>query len=261
MKPRLALFPSVALLTLALPLACAAATPVYRTFGDWVVACDGGLVEVAGLPLPIGSLGAVETMDGSGCLAEVIGFRAGHSLMMLLGDAMLLRPQARVRALGQPGEVRVGDALLGRAVDALGDPIDGGPRLDLPQVWPLAGKREGALERASVEVPFDCGVRAINALTTVGVGQRVGIMAGSGVGKSVLIDMIAEAGEAVVEREFVEGFQRPSPGASVGGSGSTVLFGASTGTILYSWPCMFFRYTSIWRNEMLMCWRLNSLLM
>lgn len=156
-----------------------------------VVACDGGLVEVAGLPLPIGSLGAVETMDGSGCLAEVIGFRAGHSLMMLLGDTVLLHPRAVVRAVGRPGEVRVGDALLGRAVDGLGEPIDGGPRLDLPLSWPLSGKREHALERASVAAPFDCGIRAINALATMGVGQRLGIMAGSGVGKSVLIDTIA----------------------------------------------------------------------
>ncbi|WP_086606406.1 FliI/YscN family ATPase [Erythrobacter donghaensis] len=162
-----------------------------------VVTCDGGLIEVAGLPLPVGSLGLIENDAGAECLAEVIGFRAGHSLMMLLGDTMLLRPRARVRALGQPGEVRVGPALLGRAVDALGEPIDGGPRLDLPQIWPLAGRREGALERASVREPFDCGVRAVNALAAMGVGQRLGIMAGSGVGKSVLVDTIA--GHAVAD--------------------------------------------------------------
>ncbi len=146
-----------------------------------VVTCDGGLIEVEGLPLPVGSLGLIENDGGEECLAEVIGFRAGHSLMMLLGDAMLLRPRARVRALGNPGEVRVGAGLLGRAVDALGEPIDGGPRLDLKQAWPLAGQREGALERASVAVPFDCGVRAIK----------------SGVGKSVLVDTIA--GHAVAD--------------------------------------------------------------
>jgi len=156
-----------------------------------VVACDGGLIEVAGLPLPIGSLGAIETADGNECLAEVIGFRAGHSLMMLLGDMVLLHPRAVVRAVGAPGEVRVGEALLGRAVDALGGAIDGGPRLDLPVSWPLGGKRESALERTSVTAPFDCGIRAINALATMGIGQRLGIMAGSGVGKSVLIDTIA----------------------------------------------------------------------
>lgn len=153
-----------------------------------VVACDGGLVEVAGLALPIGSLGAIEQDGGAQSLAEVIGFRAGHSLMMLLGDTVLLRPDASVRACGEPGLVRVGEALLGRAVDGLGDPIDGGPAPVLGQQWPLAGRREGALERAPVREPFDCGVRAINALATMGVGQRLGVIAGSGVGKSVLID-------------------------------------------------------------------------
>lgn len=163
-----------------------------------VVACDGGLIEVEGLALPIGSLGAIETSEGGECLAEVIGFRAGHSLMMLLGDTVLLHPRAVVRAVGQPGEVRVGEALLGRAVDALGQAIDGGPRIDLPRSWPLGGRREGALERASVAAPFDCGIRAINALATMGIGQRLGIMAGSGVGKSVLIDTIAGHAEADV---------------------------------------------------------------
>lgn len=163
-----------------------------------VVACDGGLVEVRGLPLPIGSLGVIENGDGGQSLAEVIGFRGGYSLMMLLGDTVLLRPDAAVRAVGNPGSVRLGDALLGRAVDGLGQPIDGGPPLSLGQDWPLAGKREGALERAPVTRRFDCGVRAINALATMGVGQRLGVIAGSGVGKSVLIDTIAGHAEADV---------------------------------------------------------------
>jgi flagellum-specific ATP synthase len=185
---------------LQLDLARMRAAPVARgpVLAGRVVSCDGGLIEVSGLPLPVGSLGLIASDSGRESLAEVIGFRAGHSLMMLLGDAMLLRPEARVRALGNPGEVRVGAALLGRALDALGDPIDGGPRPDCRAVWPLAGQREGALERASVAVPFDCGVRAINALATMGVGQRIGIMAGSGVGKSVLVDTIAAHAEADV---------------------------------------------------------------
>ncbi|MFU7529343.1 FliI/YscN family ATPase [Qipengyuania sp. ASV99] len=162
-----------------------------------VVACDGGLIEVAGLALPIGSLGAIENDVGDEALAEVIGFRRGHSLMMLLGDTQLLRPSAKVRAVGSPGTVRVGDALLGRAVDGLGQPIDGGPPLDLTQKWPLSGKREAALERAPVREPFDCGVRAINAQATMGIGQRLGVIAGSGVGKSVLIDTVA--GHAVAD--------------------------------------------------------------
>ncbi|QIQ87131.1 FliI/YscN family ATPase [Erythrobacter sp.] len=163
-----------------------------------VVACDGGLVEVAGLPLPIGSLGAIATGAGEECLAEVIGFRGGHSLMMLLGDTVLLRPEARVRACGSPGAVRLGEALLGRAVDGLGRPIDGGPPPACTDPWPLAGRREGALERSGVREPFDCGVRAINALATMGVGQRLGVIAGSGVGKSMLIDRMAASAVADV---------------------------------------------------------------
>ncbi|MEO0464050.1 MAG: FliI/YscN family ATPase [Pseudomonadota bacterium] len=162
-----------------------------------VVACDGGLVEVAGLPLPVGSLGAIARDGGGESLAEVIGFRSGHSLMMLLGDTVLLRPEAEVRGLGRPGEVQVGEALLGRAVDGLGAPIDGGPALGLSHSWPLGGRRDHALERSPVREPFDCGVRAINALATMGVGQRLGVIAGSGVGKSVLIDtIVSHASEA-----------------------------------------------------------------
>ena len=158
-----------------------------------VRSCDGGLIEVSGLPAPIGTLCRIMPDHAcEGASAEVIGFRGGHSLMMLLGDTVRLHPGARVRAEGNPGMVCVGEDLLGRAVDGCGVPIDGGPPVRLHEYWPLGGRREGALERASVVEPFDCGIRAINALATMGIGQRLGIVAGSGVGKSVLIDMIAE---------------------------------------------------------------------
>lgn len=162
-----------------------------------VVGCDGGLVEVSGLPVPIGTLCTIQSeAGGDSALAEVIGFRGGHSLMLLLGDTVMLRPGATVRAQGEPGTVSVGPALLGRAVDATGRAMDGGPPPDLREHWPLGGRRESALERSSVLDPFDCGIRAVNALATMGVGQRIGIMAGSGVGKSVLIDMMAGFAEA-----------------------------------------------------------------
>lgn len=167
-----------------------------RRFGR-VTACDGGLVEVSGLSVPIGGLCRID--DGKGMLtAEVIGFRNGRTMMMLLGDSVLLRPGVPVRAEGRPGMLPVGRAFLGRAVDGLGNPIDGGAPLHASAEWPAGGKRAGALDRASVRLPFDTGVRAINALMSLGVGQRVGIMAGSGVGKSVLIDMIAEGAQAEV---------------------------------------------------------------
>ena len=166
-----------------------------RRFG-LVTACDGGLVEVSGLSVPVGSLCRIDDGKGTALTAEVIGFRNGRTMMMLLGDAVLLRPGARVRAEGRPGMLAVGSAYLGRAVDGEGKPIDGGPMLNATGDWPAGGVRTGALDRASVTEPFDTGIRAINALTTFGVGQRVGIMAGSGVGKSVLIDMIAHGAKA-----------------------------------------------------------------
>lgn len=168
-----------------------------RRFGR-VTACDGGLIEVSGLSVPIGGLCRIDDGKGATLTAEAIGFRNGRTMMMMLGDSVLLRPGAPVRPEGRPGMLAVGYAYLGRAVDGLGDPIDGGPRLRSTAEWPAGGKRTGALDRASVRAPFDTGVRALNALTTFGVGQRVGIMAGSGVGKSVLIDMIANGATADV---------------------------------------------------------------
>lgn len=163
-----------------------------------VAACDGGLLEVTGLSVPIGALCRVTHGREEALLAEVIGFRNGRTLMMLLGDTVMLRPGARVRPEGQPGMLPVGEAFLGRAVDGEGKPIDGLGPLHARSEWPAGGIRSGALDRSPVRESFDTGVRALNALTTFGVGQRIGVMAGSGVGKSVLIDMIAHGAEAEV---------------------------------------------------------------
>jgi flagellum-specific ATP synthase len=163
-----------------------------------VAACDGGLLEVTGLSVPVGAMCRVSQGGGTALAAEAIGFRGGRTLMMMLGDTVLLRPGARVHPEGRPGMLPVGDAFLGRAVDGEGLPIDGIGPLNARHEWPVGGVRSGALERSRVREPFDTGVRALNALTTFGVGQRIGIMAGSGVGKSVLLDMIALGAEAEV---------------------------------------------------------------
>ncbi len=162
-----------------------------------VAACDGGLIEVSGLSVPVGALCRVTHGRGEP-LAEVIGFRNGCTLMMLLGDTVMLRPGARVRAEGRPGMLQVGEAYLGRAVDGEGHPIDGLGPIHAREEWPAGGIRTSALDRSPVREPLDTGVRALNALTTFGIGQRVGIMAGSGVGKSVLLDMIAHGADADV---------------------------------------------------------------
>ena len=162
-----------------------------------VTACDGGLLEVSGLSVPVGALCRVSHGRGEP-LAEVIGFRNGRTLMMLLGDTVMLRPGARVRPEGQPGMLPVGEAFLGRAVDGEAHPIDGLGPIHARQQWPAGGVRTSALDRSPVRTVFDTGIRALNALTTFGVGQRIGIMAGSGVGKSVLLDMISHGAEAEI---------------------------------------------------------------
>jgi flagellum-specific ATP synthase len=177
-----------------------AATPISiapRRYG-LVGACDGGLVEVSGLSVPVGSLCRVVQGTSETRAAEVIGFRNGRTLMMLLGDSVLLRPGARVRPEGRPGMLPVGNEFLGRAVDGEGHPIDGGPPIHARMEWPSGGIRTGALDRSPVRETFDSGIRALNAMTTFGIGQRIGIMAGSGVGKSVLLDMIAHGAEAEI---------------------------------------------------------------
>lgn len=163
-----------------------------------VAACDNGLLEVTGLSLPIGCLCRIERDRSRDMAAEVIGFRNGRTLMMLLGDSVLLAPGSRVYPEARPGMMPVGEDFLGRSIDGDGRPIDGGPPVRPTAFWPSGGRRSGALDRSPVNLPFDCGIRAINALATMGVGQRIGIMAGSGVGKSVLIDMIAHGAEADV---------------------------------------------------------------
>ena len=166
-----------------------------RRFG-YVTACDGGLLEVSGLSVPVGAMCRVADGRRAPLSAEVIGFRNGRTMMMLLGDTIMLRPGARVCPVGRPGMLPVGEAFLGRAVDGEGQPIDGGLPIHTRMEWPAQGVRTSALDRSPVRVPFDTGVRALNALTTFGVGQRIGVMAGSGVGKSVLIDMIARGAAA-----------------------------------------------------------------
>ena len=158
---------------------------------------DGLLMEAVGLSLPVGTICAIG--DGARAVeAEVIGFRAGRTLMMNLGGPAALLPNAPVRPVGAPGEAEVGAALLGRVVDGAGKPIDGLGPIRGAGSWPLAGKLQSPLDRGRVREPMDVGVRAINGLLTIGQGQRVGIMAGSGVGKSVLLGMIVRAAQADV---------------------------------------------------------------
>ncbi|MBN8840602.1 MAG: FliI/YscN family ATPase [Sphingomonadales bacterium] len=158
---------------------------------------DGLLMEAVGLNLPVGTVCQVGGKT-DGVEAEVIGFRNGRTLLMNLGGPAALLPHAPVRPIGPPGEAEVGAALLGRVVDGAGRPIDGLGAIRGAGAWPLAGKLQSPLDRGRVLQPLDVGVRAINGLLTIGKGQRIGIMAGSGVGKSVLLGMMVRAARADV---------------------------------------------------------------
>ena len=155
---------------------------------------DGLMLEATGFPVPVGSNARVIDADGHAALAEVVGFRGNRTLLMALDADAPHSAGARVEPDRRGGSVDVGETLLGRVMDALGNPIDGLGPIATSERWPLAGKRGNPLDRARVTEPFDMGVRAINALLTAGVGQRIAIAAGSGVGKSVLMgQMIAGA--------------------------------------------------------------------
>ncbi|MEH3106148.1 MAG: FliI/YscN family ATPase [Sphingomonas fennica] len=159
---------------------------------------DGQMLEATGLALPVGANARVIDADGHGALAEVVGFRGDRTLMMALDADAPHSCGARVEPDQRGGGVDVGEGLLGRVVDALGNPLDGLGPISTSERWPLAGRRGNPLDRARVIEPFDMGVRAINALLTAGVGQRIAIAAGSGVGKSVLMGQMIKGADADV---------------------------------------------------------------
>lgn len=152
-----------------------------------LAAHEGLMLEVAGFPLPLGTNVRVQTGAHSHICGEIVGFRGDRSLIMPFETNAPLVTGARVERFDSGGEVACGKALLGRIIDAHGAPLDGKPAIASRFSWPLAGRRSNPLARGRVVKPFDTGVRAINGLLTVGEGQRVAIIAGSGVGKSVLM--------------------------------------------------------------------------
>ncbi|MCX7014267.1 MAG: FliI/YscN family ATPase, partial [Candidatus Sumerlaeota bacterium] len=123
--------------------------------------------------------------------AEIVGFRQDKALMMPLGEMHGLKPGAHIRSVKTSPTVRVGEDLLGRVIDGLGQPLDGRPKIRAQMEYPLYAEPLNPFERERITKPLDLGVRAINGLLSCGLGQRIGIMSGSGVGKSVLLGMMA----------------------------------------------------------------------
>ncbi len=160
-------------------------------------ASEGRIVRVVGLALEARGLSALigdqcEVTDPQGRTfeAEVVGFAEEATYLMPLETTQGVGPGCRVKNLGTASRVPMGEQLLGRVLDARGRPIDDGERLTGDASVNLHGRPINPLKRREITEPLDVGVRAINALMTVGRGQRMGIFAGSGVGKSVLLGMM-----------------------------------------------------------------------
>ncbi|MBV8118490.1 MAG: FliI/YscN family ATPase [Alphaproteobacteria bacterium] len=151
----------------------------------------GLVMEARGIPVAIGERCFVESESGRLVSAEAVGFDGDRVLLMAEGHGDGLAPGARVIPAGRTVEVAVGPQLLGRVVDGAGLALDGNGKLRCADRIPLFGRPVNPLRRALVDVPLDVGVRTVNTLFTLGRGSRFGLFAGSGVGKSVLLGMMA----------------------------------------------------------------------
>jgi flagellum-specific ATP synthase len=150
----------------------------------------GLTLEAVGCEAPVGSRCLVDSADGGSIETEVVGFSDGRLYLMPTGILHGVLPNARVRPCPHDSGVPAGDALLGRVIDATGAPLDGRGPLGADQHTPLKRPPINPMQRQPISQPLDVGVRAINALLTVGRGQRMGLFAGSGVGKSTLLGMM-----------------------------------------------------------------------
>ena len=150
----------------------------------------GLTLEASGCSAPLGSRCRVETSGGRWVDTEVVGFSGDRTFLMPTANLDGLLPNARVVATGQRGEVAVGEGLLGRVIDSDGVPLDGRGPIRAEGWVGLAGQSINPLMREPISRSLDVGVRAINALLPIGRGQRVGLFAGSGVGKSTLLGMM-----------------------------------------------------------------------
>ncbi|GAB2881580.1 flagellar protein export ATPase FliI [Uliginosibacterium flavum] len=186
------------------------ATPPYQVLGR-LTRINGMVMEAAGLKLPLGSGCRVLVPGGGSVEAEVVGFNGDKLYMMPTDDVFGLAPGSHVmatepvqptpnaterveprrRVSDRAKHLPVGEQLLGRVLDGAGRPLDALGPLTTTQTRSLQSRPINPLARASINQSLDVGIRAINALMTVGRGQRVGLFAGSGVGKSVLIGMMA----------------------------------------------------------------------
>ena len=165
---------------------------------------SGRVTEVTGLvvraTVPGIRMGEMVIIESTPRLrAEVVGFRGDEAVLMPLGEVGGVGPDALVSPMGRPLSIRMGEGVLGRVLDGLGEPMDGkGPLQGELEDWSVDRPAPDPLTRRRVDRPLTMGVRAIDSLLTIGEGQRVGVFAGSGVGKSMLMGQIARNTDAEV---------------------------------------------------------------
>lgn len=184
---------------------------------------NGKVTQVVGLVIEgycpdtsVGAICEVRPREGAPIPAEVVGFRDNKTLLMPLGDLRGVGLDSLITVRRDKASLKVGPGLLGRVIDGLGVPIDDKGSLHLDDEYPIYAAPVNPMKRPPIRRPLDLGIRSMNGLLTCGQGQRIGIMAGSGVGKSTLLGMIARYTEADVNvialigergrelREFVE---------------------------------------------------------
>jgi flagellum-specific ATP synthase len=158
----------------------------------------GMRLETRGIMAPLGACCEVRGQMGHSVEAEVVGFNDQTLYLMPFTDPVGIGPGASVRLISMSAQVRLGPALLGRILDGRGEPLDGKPAPICEDVLSLHGRPINPMERGPINQVLDVGVKAINGMLTVGRGQRLGLVAGSGVGKSVLLGMLTRFTEADV---------------------------------------------------------------
>ncbi len=187
------------------------------------VRLHGKVTQVVGLVIEgycpdtsVGAICEIWPQEGQPILAEVVGFRNNKTLLMPLGEVRGVGLDSLITVRRDKASMGVGPQMLGRVIDGLGNPIDGKGILQVEEEYPIYAVPVNPMMRVPIRQPLDLGIRSINGLLTCGQGQRVGILAGSGVGKSTLLGMIARYTEADVSvialigergrelREFIE---------------------------------------------------------
>ena len=167
-------------------------------FSGTVVSFDGQVIESSQFPASIGSECTIESKLGASSKGAIVGFRDNKNIIFQYEKSSEILSGDKVTASFGLKEIEVGPNLLGRVIDGLGHQLDGQGSIDAEERYTVEGTTVNPFDRGEITEVFDVGIKSINDVTSIGRGQRMGIIAGSGVGKSVLLSMITRCAEADV---------------------------------------------------------------